>query len=199
MSALENAGHRLGSGATTVVTGIAAWPAKAENGEKKTGRWIVLIGSGWLTEQLVAHTHPLALVAAGALLIASWVKGTVPEPAVVTADDADDNVAMVEFILQVIGDRQGVHLVELLPAIQAHTDGWDGCDKTYLRRVLVKTVGLPVRKKLRVGERTGISGVHRDDAQRVLERLTAPPAVDETPEATVEDVDAGRSTQQHVA
>jgi hypothetical protein len=201
---IEQYGHRIGAGAGNVASGIAHWPSKAENGEKKAGRWIVLAGSGWLTEQLVARTHPLGLVAAGGFLIAAWVKGSVMrdvnddilhQP----TDEAAEDVAMVEFVLAVIGDRQGVHLVELLAAIQAHTDGWNECDKTYLRKVLTETVGLPVRKKMRVGDQTGIPGVHRDDAEAALTRLTTPPDVDEPTEPLPGDVDAGRSTRDPAA
>lgn len=200
MTGLEKAGHRLGSGAGTVVTAVAAWPSKADNGEKKLGRWIVLGGSGWMTEQLVARTHPLGLAVAAGFAVAAWVSGAPPAPpGEAVPDEAAENVAMVEFILGVIGDRQGVHLVELLPAIQAHADSWAACDKTYLRRVLTDTVGLPVRKALRVGPVTGIPGVHRDDAEAALERLTTPPDVAAPPDVPSGDVDAGRSTRDRVA
>lgn len=198
MTRIESFGHRIGSGATAVVTGIAHWPSEGENGEKKTGRWIVLGGSGWLTEQLVARTHPLALVVAAGFLAGAWAKGTIPELEIVVTDEAADNLALVEFVLAVTGDRQGVHLAELLPAIQAHADGWAGCDKTYLRTVLV-AAGIPVRKKLRVGTTTGIPGVHRDDAQAALVRLTTPPDVATPSDTPSEDVDAGRSTREHAA
>jgi hypothetical protein len=196
VTALENAGHRLGTGATAVVAGLAAWPSKAESGDRKAGRWVVLLGGGWLTEQLVARTHLLGLVLAAGFLVGAWLKGAVPEPAAAVTDEGAQNAATVEFVLAVIGDRQGVHLVELLPAIQAHADHWRGCDKTFLRRALVETVGLPVRKKLRVGTETGIPGVHRDDAAATLARLTTPPAVATPSDAPSEDVDAGRSTRR---
>lgn len=199
MTRLEKAGHRLGSGIGIVVSAIAGWPAQAETGEKKGGRWIVLLVGAWLTEQLVARTHALAWVLIAGFLITAWCKGTAPvTPTEPEPSATSDAIALAEFVLGVIGDRQGVHLVELLPTIQAHSDRWAGADKGYLRRVLVKA-GIPVRKSLRVGVRTGIPGVHRDDAEQALERLTTPPVVGDAAEAPPEHVDAGRRTRVDAA
>jgi hypothetical protein len=194
VTGLEKAGHRLGNGMGKAVTALAAWPGRAETGEAKAGRWILLLIGGWLTEQLVARTHALVLLPAAAFLCAAWAMGKPPAPRAPVDDEAADNIALAEFVLSVIGERQGVHLAELLPAIQAHADQWAGADKTYLRKVLTAS-GIPVRKKLRVGVRTGIPGVHRDDVEQALARLTTPPDVAAPSDTPSEAVDAGRSTR----
>lgn len=197
MTRVETFGHRIGSGATLVVTSIAHWPSQAENSEKKTGRWIILAVTGWLGEQLVQHTHLLGLGAAAAFAAAAWKQGSAPAPSE-PDEPSDARIVMVRMVVDLIGDRAGIHLAELLPTMAAVNERWARWDQTHLKRVLVE-MGLPVRKQLRVGPVGGRAGVHRDDALRALAALTTPPDVEPDVEAPSEGVDAGRSTCDHPA
>jgi hypothetical protein len=65
------------------------------------------------------------------------------------------------FVVQAIGDRQGVHLRDLLDALQqtGHHPDWEVAD---VKRVC-EAAGIPVRARVRVRGLGVTVGVHRDD------------------------------------
>lgn len=69
--------------------------------------------------------------------------------------------ATLEWILQQTGDRQGVHLRDLLTHAQEH-GMFDGLDVTDLRTHL-EGYGFPVRDRVRVRGLGVTVGIHRDD------------------------------------
>lgn len=74
--------------------------------------------------------------------------------------------AFARWLLKTIGDRPGIHLYELYPAMR-QLDGHEGLDDTALRAAL-RTLGVPVTRSLRVGPVEGRSGVRRADAEALL-------------------------------
>lgn len=68
---------------------------------------------------------------------------------------------LVPWLLHTIGDRPGIHLYELYPAMRT-IPGHEGRTDTQLRAAL-RTLGIPVQRSLRVGRVEGRSGVRRSD------------------------------------
>lgn len=77
----------------------------------------------------------------------------------------------LRLILRHIGDEPGIHLETLLPLMQADEE-LAALTRGDLRDILT-ALRVPVRRSLRVGVRTGIAGVHRDDAVRALKEYLA--------------------------
>ncbi|MEU0986024.1 hypothetical protein [Streptomyces sp. NPDC005953] len=74
--------------------------------------------------------------------------------------------ALVEWLTLAIGDRPGIHLYELYPAMrQLHCR--QGLDDAALRAAL-KTLGIPVTRSLRIGDIEGRSGVRLTDLTPLL-------------------------------
>lgn len=72
-------------------------------------------------------------------------------------------------VVGIIGDAPGIHLDTLLAELQQQPDCGE-MTREDLRAILA-AVGCPVRRALRVGQRTGVAGVHRDDAHAALDAL----------------------------
>ncbi|MGY5048281.1 hypothetical protein ACWDE0_22015 [Streptomyces sp. 900105755] len=88
-----------------------------------------------------------------------------PAPAVETSGAPD---AFVTWLLQLMGDRSGIHLRELYPAMR-ELPGHEGRNNAELRAAL-STLGIPVTRSLRLGGVAGRSGV----ARASLEALPSP-------------------------
>jgi hypothetical protein len=86
--------------------------------------------------------------------------------------------AFARWLLQTIGDRPGIHLYELYPAMR-QLPGHETLDDATLRAAL-RTLGVPVVRSLRVPPVEGRSGVRRGDVEALLS-----PA-ESTPESRVE-------------
>lgn len=137
-----------------------------------------------------------ALALYGALRAASWLLWPLTalwcwrawktaEPVPSTPDETllDDDAgqdpdavyaALLDWIQQAIGDRQGVHLRDLLANAQAHgllEDLEPGDLRAHLERW-----DIPVRKRLRVRGRGVTVGVHRDDVPAPAEAAPEPAA-----------------------
>ncbi|MFD5814394.1 hypothetical protein [Streptomyces sp. NPDC127038] len=97
-----------------------------------------------------------------------WAAPPAPaeEPFEVAAPDARD--AFVRWLLDLIGDRPGIHLRELYPAMR-QLPGHEGRSDPDLRAAL-RTLGVPVKRSLRIGGVAGRSGV----ARAALEALPSP-------------------------
>ncbi|MCY0926904.1 hypothetical protein OTB20_11955 [Streptomyces sp. H27-H1] len=124
---------------------------------------------------------PLAGPAAAATLtIAAWCAGrpVPPDPAELRAD-------FLEALLDLIGDRPGIHLRELYDTLQAHPAG-QHLDDTRIRALLTHC-GIPIAQ-IRIGAVTGRSGIKAADIEPLLPCQTPP-----TPSG---DVDAGQRTPE---
>jgi hypothetical protein len=100
-------------------------------------------------------------------LIAAWrasPRPTAPQPAEKPAPTPRDGLA--RWLLDLIGDRPGVHLAELYPALR-QLPGQQDRDDAALRAAL-RTLGVPVVRSLRIGGVAGRSGVRRTDVAAIL-------------------------------
>lgn len=116
--------------------------------------------------------------AAAALAVAAWRAGR-PVPPNLEQLQAD----FLDSLLDLIGDRPGIHLRDLYDALQAHPAG-QHLDDARIRALLVASQ-VPIHKSLRVGSVTGLSGIKAADIEALLPREPLP-----TPSG---DVDAGQS------
>jgi hypothetical protein len=105
-----------------------------------------------------------------------------PEPEPVEEPDLDARAAFVQWLLDLIGDRPGIHLRDLYPAMR-QLPGCESHDNARLRTALT-TLGIPVHRSLRIGVLAGRSGVRKTD-------LLSLPPLDE-PESGEPDGDAGQ-------
>jgi hypothetical protein len=88
----------------------------------------------------------------------------------------------IRMLLHHIGAEAGIHLTELLPLMQRSDARLEHFTREDLRDLLA-VLRVPIRPQLRVGVRTGVAGVHRDDAERALtEYLSRNPSPEEAPE-----------------
>jgi hypothetical protein len=168
--AFAGAGTTLWSGSCELVR--RGW---AELGERCTvwERLGVLAGGGYLTVYGCAHAPHAAVFAAPAVLLAWcvaawWVApptAVEPEQAAEVSASSD---AFVPWLLQLMGDRPGIHLRELYPAMR-QLPGHEDRDNGQLRAAL-NTLGIPVTRSLRLGGVAGRSGVARAD----IEALPSP-------------------------
>ncbi|TQF04775.1 hypothetical protein E6W39_24290 [Kitasatospora acidiphila] len=91
-----------------------------------------------------------------------------PEPAEPVHTDTEIYTSAVEHLRELIGDRNGVHLTEVLADWQSR--GWVGqVPAAELGRQLQRR-GIPVRASLKVSGAVG-PGVHRDDLPAAAEPL----------------------------
>ena len=90
-------------------------------------------------------------------------------------DELTPEEIVLQLVVDLIGDAPGIHLDTLLAHLQ-QVPQWAAMTRDELRLVL-HAAGCPIRRALRVGKRTGIAGVHRDDAQAALDALSE----DDTP------------------
>lgn len=172
-----------------------------------TGSAILAVrGWAWLTERLTLGERAAALLAGGYLAVFSCTHAPdvarFAAPAVVVAwcaaawcvappaarEEPDEEApegsadAFARWLLDLIGDRPGIHLRDLYPAMR-QLPGHETRTDAELRAAL-KRLGIPVERSLRIGKVTGRSGVAAT-AVKSLPCLS----VDEPVE---KDVDAGQ-------
>lgn len=138
----------------------------------------VLAAGAYMAVYSCSHAPHIAVFAVPAGLVvwctAAWwiapptVVEEAPEPAVeaepeqhLESEPRDVYAATLDWIWQQIGDRQGVHLRDLLAHAQAH-GMFDDLDVTTLRAHLERR-GFPVKDKVRVRGLGVTVGIHRDD------------------------------------
>lgn len=73
----------------------------------------------------------------------------------------------LRLLVRLIGDEPGIHLERLGPELGRVDERLAALTRPELRDLL-GVLGVPVRRSLRVGARTGVPGVHRDDALQAL-------------------------------
>jgi hypothetical protein len=108
-----------------------------------------------------------------------------------TEDPQDVYAATLEWIWRQVGDRQGVHLRDLLEHAQAH-GMFEGLDVSELRAHLERW-GIPVRNRVRVRGLGVTVGVHRDDLPTPSEPLPDPDGQD-PPNSELHPVDLRNHT-----
>lgn len=186
--AFAGAGTALWAGSCELVR--RGWGALAE----RCSLWErlgVLAAGGYVAVYGCAHAPHVAVFAVPAAIVgwcvaAWWLAPPADRPAEEdTAVDSDappasspEDVyaATLDWIRQQIGDRQAVHLRDLLEHAQAH-GMFQGLDVTTFRGHLERH-GFPVKDKVRVRGLGVTVGIHRDDL---------PPLAGPSPESGDED------------
>lgn len=124
--------------------------------------------AGWFLFSLVLNAPQMLWFAAGLWLAAVWRAGRAVE------EEERNEERFVQWLRDVIGDRNGVLLSELLAA-------WHEADRNLdwdvaQVRAVCERLAIPVRDKLKVGGVVSV-GVHVDDFTRVWDvQVTPPPA-----------------------
>jgi hypothetical protein len=143
---------------------------------------------GYVTVYACGHAPDVAQFAVpGAVVawcvVAWWVSPpvAVEEPDEEAAPGTRD--AFVRWLLDLIGNRSGIHLRELYPAMRRLPGHEDRTDPQL--RAALRTLGIPVERSLRIGVVAGRSGVRKTDL------LALPPT--DVPEPGELDGDAGQA------
>lgn len=178
MAEIEDVVERAVFGTWQIGTRRWGWVRSAEGIGAKAGR--ALIGAGLLYAGGALGLH-WPWVGAGEIstLIAWGYAKADTTTAAAAAEEEDVELSPEEIVLtmvlDLIGDAPGIHLDTLLTELRK-AQAWAGMERDDLRTLLA-AAGCPVRRALRVGPRTGVAGVHRDDARTALDTL----AEDDTP------------------
>ncbi|MGQ4514238.1 hypothetical protein [Streptomyces sp. DW26H14] len=168
MSALHRAGHRLVAGHRKNVRRIGRWVTEQSNAKSSACRVAVLLACGYvlLTSAFRGPAIMWGFVVTWLFLAWRSGKGAAPrEQAPVEAPETPRR-AIAHWIVQLIGDRPGVHLAELYPAMRA-LPGMKGHDDAALRQAL-RELNITVTRSLRIGDVEGRSGVRLADVLALL-------------------------------
>ncbi|MGW9031476.1 hypothetical protein ACWGQ5_47180 [Streptomyces sp. NPDC055722] len=130
--------------------------------------WKIVAGGGLLAMYAAVRYRTWIAWMLVAWCLAAWMHA--PE-----ADGPDEEtapeprLALARWLLDTIGDRPGIHLRDLYPAMR-QLPGQEGRTDAELRAAL-RTLGVPVQRSLRIGPIAGRSGVRREDVEALLRRL----------------------------
>ena len=181
MTRLSRAADRLATGSRTCArrlgTRAAAWCARGRRDDLNGWRAVLgifarlaLLALGvYLLARLVRALPSLMWLLTGWWTVAAWRAGkTTAEPAedehaeaTAAPSSRDVRGATLEWIWRQIGDRQAVHLRDLLAHAQAH-GMFEGLEVADLRGHLERW-DIPVRTRCRVRGLGVTVGIHRDD------------------------------------
>ncbi|KAA6221738.1 hypothetical protein CP973_06965 [Streptomyces albofaciens JCM 4342] len=174
MKRLRLLGDRLWYGSIIVArrraVALAAWVRASPTSRGRGVRLALLLAAGWVAVRTARAMPSLLWIATAAWLWAAHRAGrgrlVAPAEAPVEEAPADASEGSAEdafrtLVWDAIGDRQGVHLRDLLALL--HRAGqhpeWEVSD---LRSVCTR-LGIPVRDRVRVRGRGVTVGVHRAD------------------------------------
>lgn len=135
----------------------------------------LLLAAGYLAVRIIRAVPAVLWLLAPAWLVAAYRLGFAPAPAPEAEPAAqpvlDPVAALALWLLDVIGDRPGVHLAELYPAMRRLTGHHDRPDAVL--RAALRARGIPIVRSLRIGPVAGRSGVRRADVEALLPHTTA--------------------------
>jgi hypothetical protein len=183
---LATGADRLAAGSAVLVrrvpAALAAWVARGRRADLTGWRAALgplvraglLLATGYVLVRIVRAVPAVLWLLAPAWLIAAWRAAPRPvaAPGPAAADEppapapADPRAGFVYWLLQAIGDRPGIHLRELYPAMRT-LPGQEHHDDAALRARL-RALGVPVERSIRVGGVAGRSGVYRAAAMALL-------------------------------
>ncbi|MFD3657015.1 hypothetical protein [Streptomyces sp. NPDC058620] len=150
----------------------------------------LLLGGAYVLFVSDYTTYATAAAALGWVL-AAYMVGAPDKPPSEAAQDVPAAApktprdAIVQWLIEVIGDRPGVHFAELYPRMR-ELPGMEKYDDAALRGAL-NTLGITVTRTFTIGKAKGLSGVRLAD-------LTTPlPSQEKSPLSTGED--AGETTR----
>ncbi|MGA6159606.1 hypothetical protein ACPEIC_40430 [Stenotrophomonas sp. NPDC087984] len=127
----------------------------------------------------------LAPLAVGIWCRRAWHAG-IPAP----IDPAQTRRQLVEAVLEMVGDRPGIHLSELYPRLLA-SPAAAHLDETRLRATLTDA-GITIHRSMRVGDVEGRSGIKRTDLEALLRPSPRSPGLAPSPTRG----DAGQTTSE---
>jgi hypothetical protein len=163
--AFTGAGAALAYGSIELAARSWQWLGDRLNGIERLG---VCAGAVYLVGYGCVHAPHIARFAIpGAALawcMAAWwlappaLDAPTPAPQVLTARDS-----FVLWLAALMDGQPGIHLRDLYPAMR-QMPGHEGRDNAQLRAAL-RTLGIPVRRSLRIGKQSGRSGVALADLQ----------------------------------
>lgn len=131
-----------------------------------------VIGGGFVATAALNAAHqapPIVPVLLAVWCRRAWLAGQPAPP--------DPNVwrrQLAEGVLELIGDRPGIHLAELYPALLARPAAAH-LDEARLRAALLDA-GITITRSLRVGDVEGRSGIRRADVEAALRSLSPSPS-----------------------
>jgi hypothetical protein len=182
---------RLWSGSGVVARraagGAAAWVARGRRADIRGLRAVlgslvragVLLGGAYAAVRTVRAAPAVLWPLSGVWCVLAYRAGAAPPPPAGPAaggpqgPEGEPREAFARWLLTTIGDRRGVHLVELYPAMRALPGQQDRGDAAL--RAALRALGVPVVRSLRVGGVAGRSGVRRADVAGLLPRRVAGP------------------------
>ncbi|MET9506905.1 hypothetical protein ABZX62_00205 [Streptomyces flavidovirens] len=174
MTRLQLAGRRLVVGHRLNVAKLTGWITEKSDIKSRASRAAILAAAAWVLWQATDRTPGILAPATLAWCWTAWRSGK-PTP-------EDHRRQVLEGVLHLIGDRPGIFLRELYPALRSRPAAAH-LDDAHLRAVLT-WCGVTVHKGIRIGKETGLSGVKRKEVEALLS-----PAQEEDPDS---DVDAGQ-------
>lgn len=168
MGTPRRAGLRLLTGHRANVRHIGKWVTEQENAKSSACRVAVLAACGYLLLTAAFRGPALMWGFVIAWVILAWRsgKGAAPREQAPIGVPETPQRAIARWIVQLIGDRPGVHLQELYPAMRA-LPGMQKHDEAALRQAL-RELGIPVTRSLRIGDIEGRSGVRLADMTALL-------------------------------
>jgi hypothetical protein len=163
------------------------------------------LGNGLLN---AAHQSPIWLTSGTCLWCwASWRAGAAPAKPAAAVEQQDEperdeqpvdgpgepspedlRAAVVERLLDWVGDRRGIHLAEVYERYR-QLPGHQHLADTQIRAALVDHYAIPVRPAVRIGDKVA-RGIHRDDLQPLPSPAAAEPVADQRNSAVTSSVAA---------
>lgn len=163
---------RFCRGAGAVFWRIVEWPGRADSWRGVGLRWAWVAACGWAGVRMWQHATAARALIVTALAITAWrAGGEAPateadedqEPEEETPEASPEQVRayLLGLVQDLIAERNGVHLEQLLAALVNRGIVPASYRITELRRDLI-AAGIPVRDQLKVSGANRM-GVHRDD------------------------------------
>lgn len=169
MAPARRAHHGLAHGHRTNVQTIKRWVTERGETKSTAARLAVLTAAGWILCQAIGRTPGILWALVLGWGIAAWRSArpgpdTLGEPTPASA--VTPQQAIARWIAERIGDRPGIHLAELYPAMR-QLDGMAEHDDAALRGAL-RELDITVTRSMRVGDVEGRSGIRLKDLTPLL-------------------------------
>ncbi|MGW6743765.1 hypothetical protein ACWGDX_24105 [Streptomyces sp. NPDC055025] len=180
---MQRTGRRLVAGHRLNIGRITGWVTELGQPKSTACRTAVLGAVGVVGWQTIERSPAILWVLTGAWTIAAWrtakpapadeegfADTETPEAVSTTVDTPppDPSAVFARWLVQLIGQRPGIHLAELYPAMR-QLDFMHGHDDAALRSVL-RELRIPITRSLRIGTVEGRSGVRLADLAPLLPR-----------------------------
>ncbi|MFD7516069.1 hypothetical protein ACFV85_14880 [Streptomyces niveus] len=183
MTPVQRAAWRLVAGHRLNIANLKSWITERGEPKSTAARTSVLAAAGWVLWQTNGRTPAVLWAIVLGWLVAAWrtarpagslaKEATDPQPTQAPVRDTPQQ-SIARWIASLIGDRSGIHLAELYPAMR-QLDGMAKHDDAALRSAL-RELDIPVERTIRIGTVEGRSGIRLKDLTPLLS-----PAKESTP------------------